>query len=97
MGLALDNETAESVIPCKPVDGEFPNYRQVLPKYDKDARTAGFNARYLAAALDALGTIAGERNRCIKLTVADTVTAARIDVEGPEDVTAFAIVMPCRM
>lgn len=68
----------------KLIDGTFPDYRRVIPSANDKAAT--FNKAALIEALQAVGTVASERGRAVKLEIAAGNT--RLTVSNPDMGTA---------
>jgi DNA polymerase-3 subunit beta len=101
--LRLGIVSEESTLVLRPIDGEFPNYRQVIPAEDKLGAPVWFNGAYLAQAAAELGKLAPKRLATpikIRLSVLpdgrpNALAPCRIDAIGDE-IEAFTIIMPQR-
>jgi hypothetical protein len=93
----------ESTLVLRPIEGTFPNYRQVIPKEENLSTPVGFSGAYLAQAAAELGKLAPKRLATpikIRLSVLpdgspNALAPCRIDAIGDE-IEAFTIIMPQR-
>lgn len=89
----LDVDTANLTvghIPCKAIDGRFPEWRRVVPNESK-AGAGRFCPRYLGDAFKALAMIAGGRTDPDYATVTNEGTHSCVVTS--RDVNAFVVVM----
>ena len=101
--LRLGIVSEESTLVLRPIEGTFPNYRQVIPAEDKLGAPVGFSGAYLAQAAAELGKLAPKRLATpikIRLSVLpdgrpNALAPCRIDASG-DGIEAFEIVMPQR-
>jgi DNA polymerase III sliding clamp (beta) subunit (PCNA family) len=80
------------------IDGEYPDFEQVLPKRD-DGVTFGINAQYLKEACDAVLKFApSSRSRACKITVKDELSPVRIEATNADTGDELTVViMPMRL
>jgi DNA polymerase III sliding clamp (beta) subunit (PCNA family) len=71
-------------------EGEFVNWKQVMPKPDKKARTIGVNAKYLASIFASLGDCG------VRLTVRGELDPIEITTTGELGDTTI-VIMPMRL
>ncbi len=88
----------ETVAPleARKLEGDFPNYRQVMPEGEPVA-TVAFNAKYLADAAKAVVEFTGNPRAALKLELFGELSPARITATNADGQTFTAIVMPMRL
>lgn len=91
----LDSDEPSTEVRCKAQEGEFPDYRQILPDESTLGAPVAFNGRYLAEAGKALASL-NERSGGVVIRLGSDVMPARLESHSP-DMDAFEIVMPMRL
>ena len=80
------------------IGGDYPNYKQVIPKPEEAAITVGFNAAYMRDLCDAAIKVGASRCPAIKLRIKDdlspVVATTVIDLDGG---SIEYVVMPMRI
>jgi len=87
---------------CRPIDAQFPPYRQVIPTYDSEKRTpfVGFNPAYMSRACDAITDFGRDAYSSLGAEIqfgANALDPIMIQFDGRELGSFTAVVMPMRI
>lgn len=92
--VASDLENTREIKP-KSLEGRYPRWRDVLPKYDSgNSTTISVDPEYMAEVFAVLAKMTGEESHSVELTVPhDNERAVQITLKRP-GIQATAVVMP---
>ena len=88
-----DQERTTHMEPCKPIDGTFPNWKQVIPKEIGVPNESAFSAIVMGKLISTAVTLSGNKSAVLRITgtganAAQTVSYAQSDT--------ISVAMPCR-
>ena len=75
-------ELGHQRITTRLLEGQYPNYRQLIPR--KFERQLTIDRKQLMAALERIGVLADQRNNIVKLSIANTGQTLALSVEAQE-------------
>lgn len=95
--VTTDIENAQ-VVEGRKIEGEFPDWRKVMPEEGKAQVTVTLNWQYLADIGKALNEFApGSRGKAVKLEITDALSPVKFTATDPDSGAEFTgIIMPMR-
>ena len=75
-------ELGHQRITTRLLEGQYPNYRQLIPRQFE--RQLTIDRKQLMAALERIGVLADQRNNIVKLSIANTAQTLALSVEAQE-------------